>query len=76
MTDLSSLESFQALYTDLEAIAESNLSDALLLRVGAQFESLLSDFQNLLNQKARNDASRQRLGTGLYFLLGVLKTEG
>jgi nuclear pore complex protein Nup205 len=68
MAGLNSLESFQALYTDLEAIAESNVSDNLLLRVGVQFDRLLGEFQNLLDKKARNDASRQRLATGLHIL--------
>jgi hypothetical protein len=66
MAGLGSLESFQALYTDLEAIVEANVSDALLSRVGLQFDNLIGDFQSLLDQKARNDTSRQKLATGLH----------
>jgi hypothetical protein len=66
MAGLSGLESFQALYTDLEAIIEANLSEALLLRVGLQLDNLIGDFQGLLDQKARNDSSRQKLATGVY----------
>jgi hypothetical protein len=68
MAGLGSLESFQALYTDLEAIVEANVSDALLSRVGSQFDSLIGDFQSLLDHKGRNDASRRKLATGLYTL--------
>jgi nuclear pore complex protein Nup205 len=66
MAGSHSLESFQALYTDLAAITESNVSDALLFRVGVQLDEMLGDFQGLLDKKARNDASRQSLATGLH----------
>ena len=66
MAEPNSLESFQALYTDLEAIAEGNTLEPLLLRLGTQLDGLLGDFQAMLDQKARNDASRQKLATGLY----------
>ncbi len=67
MEALNSLESFQALYIDLEAISPTTLSEPLLQRVGLQLDELLPDFQNLLDKKGRNDASRQSLATGTLY---------
>ncbi|KAG9234772.1 nucleoporin Nup186/Nup192/Nup205 [Amylocarpus encephaloides] len=64
MAEMKSLESFQALYTDLETLSEGNLSDQLLERVGPQLDGLLEDFQRLLDKKPRNEESRKGLETG------------
>ena len=63
MTELSSLESLQALYTDLLALSESRLSS--LERLGAQLNAHIKDFKNLLDNKPRNEQSRQSLATGM-----------
>ena len=64
MAELQSLESFQALYIDLEAISGPRLSDPLLERVGIQVDELLDGFKALLDKKVRNEQSRQSLATG------------
>lgn len=71
MADLTSLESLQALYSDLLALSESRLSS--LERLGAQLDAHVKDFQNLLDKNARNEQSRQSLSKGtrcIYLSLG------
>jgi nuclear pore complex protein Nup205 len=63
MSELSSLESLQALYTDLLALSEDRLSN--LDRLGAELDAHIQDFKNLLDKKARNEESRKALATGM-----------
>jgi hypothetical protein len=63
MSEVGSLESLQALYTDLLALSESRLSN--LDRLGAQLDAHIQDFKNLLDKKSRNDQSRRSLATGM-----------
>jgi hypothetical protein len=67
MAELSSLESLQALYTDLLALSEKRLSS--IERLGVEIEAHIRDFKNLLDKKPRNEQSRQSLGTGMKPLL-------
>jgi nuclear pore complex protein Nup205 len=62
MAELNSLESLQALYTDLLALSEKRLSS--IERLGAEIDAHLRDFKNLLDKKPRNEQSRQSLATG------------
>jgi nuclear pore complex protein Nup205 len=62
MSDLNSLESLQALHTDLLALSASRLTD--LERLGALIDAHIRDFKNLLDKKTRNEQSRQSLATG------------
>jgi len=63
MAELNSLESLQALYTDLLALSESRLSS--VERLGAELDAHIQDFRNLLDNKPRNEKSRQSLATGM-----------
>lgn len=63
MEALTSLESFQALYTDLLALAENRFSD--FQRLGAQLEAHTADFRKLLEKRPRSDQSRTSLATGM-----------
>ncbi len=63
MSELGSLESLQALYTDLLALSEDRLSN--LDRLGSELDAHIQDFKNLLDKKARNDESRKILATGM-----------
>lgn len=63
MSELSSLESLQALYTDLLALSEDRLSN--LDRLGAELDAHIQDFKNLLDKKARNEESQKALATGM-----------
>jgi nuclear pore complex protein Nup205 len=62
MAELNSLESLQALYTDLLALSEKRLSS--IERLGAEIEAHLRDLRNLLDKKPRNEQSRQSLAAG------------
>ena len=62
----TSLESLQALYTDLLALSESRLSD--LARLGVQLDTHIRDFRCLLDKKHRSEQSRQRLASGTHAL--------
>ncbi|PBP25297.1 nuclear pore complex subunit [Diplocarpon rosae] len=68
MAELSSLESLQALYTDLLALSESRLSS--IERLGAQLDAHIKDFKNLLDKKPRSEQSRQSLATGKLEIAG------
>ncbi len=62
MTESTSLESLQALHADLLALSESRLLH--IERLGLQLEVHIRDFRGLLDQKSRNEQSRQKLTTG------------
>lgn len=70
MAELTSLESFQTLYTDLSALSDPE-APGLFERIAAQLENLLGDFKILLNKTARNEQSRQSLATGKLEVDGV-----
>jgi hypothetical protein len=70
MAELNSLETLQALYTDLLALSEKRLSS--IERLGAEIDAHLRDFRNLLDKKHRNEQSRQSLATGMKHLLQCL----
>ncbi|KAF2762610.1 nuclear pore complex subunit [Pseudovirgaria hyperparasitica] len=59
MADASSLESLQDLHRDLQALSESRLP--VLDRLWLQLEARVDDFRNLLDQKRRDDGSRQKV---------------
>ncbi|KAF4634335.1 hypothetical protein G7Y89_g3782 [Cudoniella acicularis] len=71
MSEPNSLESFQALYTDLVALLHPGVPEPLLERTSAQLEVLLPDFRNLLDKAARNEQSRQSLATGKLDVAGT-----
>ena len=62
MSELTGLESLQALHTDLLALSESRLQD--IQRLEAQLEAHIEDFRALLDKQSRNEASRKSLATG------------
>jgi nuclear pore complex protein Nup205 len=62
MTDLTSLESLEALHADLLALSEERLSHVERLEI--QLEAHIKDFRGLLDKKARNEQSRQKLSAG------------
>ena len=59
---MSELEGLQALYTDLLALSEARLSS--IDRLGAQLDAHIQEFRGLLDKKARNEQSRQKLASG------------
>jgi nuclear pore complex protein Nup205 len=63
MAELNSLESLQALYSDLVALSEKQLSS--IERLAAELDAHRRDFKNLLDKKPRNEQSRKSLATGL-----------
>jgi nuclear pore complex protein Nup205 len=63
MEELNSLESLQALHTDLFALSEKRLSS--IERLGTEIDAHRRDFRNLLDKKPRNEQSRQSLATGI-----------
>ena len=63
MSELHSLESLQALHSDLLALSESRLSN--VERLGIQLEAHIQDFRALLDKKARSEQSRKSLETGI-----------
>jgi nuclear pore complex protein Nup205 len=65
MAELNSLESLQALYSDLVALSEKQLSS--IERLAAELDAHRRDFKNLLDKKPRNEQSRKSLATGLKF---------
>jgi nuclear pore complex protein Nup205 len=62
MAELNSLESLEALYSDLLALSEKRLSS--IGRLAAELDAHRRDFKNLLDKKPRNEQSRKSLGTG------------
>jgi hypothetical protein len=71
MAEMTSLESLQALHTDLVALTESRLSN--LERLSIQLQAHIQDFKALLDRKFRNEQSRQKLATGTYDDLSVFQ---
>lgn len=61
-----SLESFQALYSNLSALSEKKFPN--LDRLSVEVEAHIQYFRALLDKKARNAASRQSLATGMALL--------
>jgi nuclear pore complex protein Nup205 len=70
MAEMNSLESLQALHTDLVALTESRLLN--VERLGMQLEAHIQDFRALLDRKFRNEQSRQKLATGIDDDLSVI----
>jgi nuclear pore complex protein Nup205 len=62
MAEPNSLESLEALYSDLLALSEKRLSS--IERLAAELDAHRRDFKNLLDKKPRNEQSRKSLGTG------------
>lgn len=71
MAEVTSLESLQALHTDLVALTESRLLN--VERLGIQLEAHIQDFKALLDRKFRNEQSRQKLATGTHDDLSVVQ---
>ncbi|KAM3083833.1 hypothetical protein ACMFMG_002057 [Clarireedia jacksonii] len=59
---LNSLDSLQALHSDLLALSDSRLSN--LDRLAAELEAHVEAFRSLLDHKPRNDQSRKSIQTG------------
>lgn len=66
----ASLESIQAVHADLLALSDSRLLN--IERLGDQLIAHVKEFRGLLDKRARNDQSRQKLGTGTYCTESVL----
>jgi nuclear pore complex protein Nup205 len=60
---LNSLDSLQALHSDLLALSDSRLSN--LDRLAAELEAHVEAFRSLLDHKPRNDQSRKSIQTGI-----------
>ena len=65
----SSLNEIQALHSDLLALSNSRLSN--LDRLAIELEAHITAFRNLLNQKNRNEQSRQSITNGTYFSMAT-----
>ena len=56
------LEAFEAVLRDLESLKEDRLPN--IDRLSTELEARIPDFQNLLDQKRKNNESRRKLSDG------------